>query len=252
MSNEIVFGIHAVSTLLRIQPERLVSLSIGSRDDQRVAEIIALAASASVDVVTVPRQQLDALVEDDRHQGVVANVIPAQIRNDAFLKDLVAAEDARLFLLILDEVQDPHNLGACLRSADGAGVHAVVIPRRRSVGLTAAARKVACGAAETVPLVQVANLSRSLKWLAGQGVRLIGLAEEAETSVYDQDLTGPLGVVLGGEKDGLRRLTREYCEALASLPMHGMIDSLNVSVAAGICLYEARRQRRRSESPPDA
>jgi len=153
------------------------------------------------------------------------------------------------FLLILDQVQDPHNLGACLRTADGAGVNAVIAPKDRSVGLTPAARTVACGAAEHVPYIQVTNLARFMDALKEEGIWLVGTASEAEQSLYDADLTGPLGIVMGSEGSGLRRLTRERCDFVVSFPLSGSVESLNVSVAAGICLYEAVRQRR---EPPNS
>lgn len=244
MSGHLVFGIHPIETLLRTEPGRVLSLRLGDRQDRRIASILALASDAGVTVISTTKDELDTEAGGGRHQGIIATVEPAQVRNEAFLKDLVAATGRETFLLVLDEVQDPHNLGACLRSADGAGAQAVIIPKRRSAGLTAATRKVASGAAETVPLIRVNNLARSMKWLANQGVTLIGLAGDSETPLFDQELTGPLALVLGGEEQGLRRLTREHCDALVSLPMQGAIESLNVSVATGICLYEARRQRR--------
>ena len=148
------------------------------------------------------------------------------------------------FLLLLDQVQDPHNLGACLRTADGAGVHAVIAPKDRSVGLTSAVRTVACGAAEHVPYVQVTNLARFMDQLKELGIWLVGTASEAESSLYEADLTGPLGLVMGSEGSGLRRLTRERCDFVVSFPLFGSVESLNVSVATGICLFEAVRQRR--------
>ncbi|MCW8882915.1 MAG: 23S rRNA (guanosine(2251)-2'-O)-methyltransferase RlmB, partial [Sedimenticola sp.] len=160
------------------------------------------------------------------------------------LESLLTKLDVPPFLLILDGVQDPHNLGACLRSADATGVHAVIAPKDRSVGLTPTACKVASGAAESIPFYQVTNLARTLKWLQSElGVWLVGTAGEAESSLYAADLKGPLGIVMGGEEKGMRRLTRESCDLLVNLPMVGVVESLNVSVAAGICLFEAVRQR---------
>jgi len=163
---------------------------------------------------------------------------------EADLYDLLDGLEVPPLLLILDSVQDPHNLGACLRTADGAGVHAVVVPRDRSVGLTSAARTVACGGAETVPFIQVTNLARVMEHFKESGVWLVGTDDEAEQSIYDIDLKGPLALVMGSEGKGLRRLTAEKCDFLAYIPMAGSVESLNVSVATGVCLYEAVRQRK--------
>ncbi|MCZ6560126.1 MAG: 23S rRNA (guanosine(2251)-2'-O)-methyltransferase RlmB [Gammaproteobacteria bacterium] len=243
MSKNFVYGFHAIETLLRTRADNIEKLLACERKDHRASEIRRQAESLGVTVERASQAQLDQISGRAKHQGLLAWVSPQTVQNEAFLKDLVLAEGSKIFLLVLDEIQDPHNLGACLRSADGAGVSAVVTPRRRSAGLSPATRKVASGAAETIPLVQVTNLARMLRWLAEQGVQIVGLAGETERSLYDAVLTGPLALVLGGEGKGLRRLTRDHCQTLAALPMHGAIDSLNVSVAAGICLYEALRQR---------
>ncbi len=217
------------------------------RRDKRIQEILALARSAGIGVQRVPKQALDELLPDTNHQGIVIRTRAPASLGGKDLARLMERLDAPPFLLILDGVQDPHNLGACLRSAEGAGVHAVIAPRDRSAGLTPTACKVASGAAERVPFFQVTNLARTLKWLRQeQGVWLVGAAGEAETSLFDRDLTGPLGIVMGGEEKGLRRLTREACDYLVKLPMRGNVESLNVSVATGVCLYEAVRQRCRS------
>ena len=169
--------------------------------------------------------------------------VDPSVRDEAFLFELLRGSRSPAFLLILDNVQDPHNLGACLRTADGAGVQAVVIPKDRSVHLTPAVRTVACGAAEHVPLIEVTNLARLLDQLKEAGVWLVGTADKAPKSIYEIDLTGPLALVMGSEGKGLRRLTAEKCDFLASIPMQGSVSSLNVSVATGVCLYEAVRQR---------
>jgi len=174
----------------------------------------------------------------------------AVVYTEAGLFELLERLDQPPFLLILDSVQDPHNLGACLRSADAAGVHAVIVPKDRAVGLTSAVRTVACGAAEHIPLVQVTNLARTLKALQKAGVWLVGTADQAEQSLYDVDLTGPLGLVMGGEGKGMRRLTAETCDFRVRIPMFGSVESLNVSVAAGVCLFEAVRQRSQSGHKP--
>ncbi len=243
MSKNFVYGFHAIETLLKEQAQSLEKLLVCGRENRRTGEVVRQSEALGIPVERARQAELDRLSDNANHQGLLAWVRPQAVRNEAFLKDLVLAEGSRIFLLVLDEIQDPHNLGACLRSADGAGVSAVLTPRRRCAGLTPAVRKVASGAAETVPLVQVGNLARMLRWLAEQDVRIIGLSGDGGQSLYDTALTGPLALVLGGEGKGLRRLTRDHCEALATLPMRGAIDSLNVSVAAGICLYEALRQR---------
>jgi 23S rRNA (guanosine2251-2'-O)-methyltransferase len=240
-----VFGIHAVSALLEQSPERVAALWVlKSRRDDRLERVVAAARRAGVRTHEADRAVLDGLAEGGRHQGVVAEYVgDAPPLGEPDLEALLDRVEGPPLLLVLDGVQDPHNLGACLRTADAAGVHAVVVPRDRAVGLTPAARKVASGAAESVPLVQVTNLARSLRTLEERGVRVVGSADDAGVSVFDADLTGPLALVLGAEGGGLRRLTREACAGLVRIPMAGRVESLNVSVAAGVLLYEAVRQR---------
>lgn len=238
-----VFGLHAVRSALK-QPGRLVELLVDSgRQDRRIGELLALADEAGIKPRQVAADELDRLAEGARHQGVLARLHPQQVQDEPYLKALLRRLEEPPFLLILDEVQDPHNLGACLRTAEGAGVHAVITPRDRAVGLTPTVRKVASGAAETLPLIQVSNLARTLKWLRQEGVWLIGTADQADRLLYESDLQGALAIVMGGEGKGLRRLTREYCDLLVRLPMAGTVESLNVSVATGVALYEAVRQR---------
>ncbi|MFL6619777.1 MAG: 23S rRNA (guanosine(2251)-2'-O)-methyltransferase RlmB [Povalibacter sp.] len=245
MSEEtIVFGLHAVRTLLQHHPER-VSLVITQkgRDDERLGEIARLAQSANVKISSRDVQELDRLAGGERHQGVCAQMRSAGVLGEGALDELLE-KTAVPFLLVLDGVQDPHNLGACLRTADAAGVTAVIVPRDRAAGLSPVVRKVASGAAETVPLIQVVNLARTLRWLKERQIWLIGTDDEASKSLYETSLTGPLALVLGAEGQGLRRLTKENCDALISIPMRGMVESLNVSVATGVVLYEALRQRK--------
>jgi len=209
-----------------------------------LAEIAELARAAGARIRQVERDELERAAQGVNHQGVLARVrIPAP-RSEQELSAIIERAEGPPLLLILDEVQDPHNLGACLRSADAAGVQAVVAPKDKAVGLTPAVCKVASGAAETVPYVQVTNLARAMDGLKERGLWMIGAAGEAETELFEADLRGPLGLVMGSEGKGLRRLTRERCDRLVRLPMLGSVESLNVSVAAGICLYEALRQRR--------
>ncbi|MGD8378875.1 MAG: 23S rRNA (guanosine(2251)-2'-O)-methyltransferase RlmB [Gammaproteobacteria bacterium] len=243
MKGEWVFGVHAVTALLESGGEVEQLWFLEGRRDRRLQVLAELAAGAGIAIRRVTRLELDQIAGGGRHQGVAARAVAGQARDEDWLEAFLAQPPGTPFLLILDSVQDPHNLGACLRSANAAGIQAVIVPRDRAAGLSPTVRKVACGAAEATPLVTVTNLARTLRRLREAGVWLVGLAGEADQSLYDIDLSGPLGLVLGAEGEGMRRLTREHCDFLASLPMCGSVASLNVSVAAGICLYEALRQR---------
>ena len=238
-----VFGIHAVTTLLNRDPERVKRLFIvQGRVDPKVEKILALAAQAGVHVETISKHRLDERV-DGVHQGVLAEAKPLPILGDKELFKLMDEVDQTPLLLVLDGVTDPHNLGACLRTADAAGVAAVIAPRDKSAPLNATAIKVACGAADAVPYFQVTNLSRTLNQLQERGVWIVGTAGEAKGSIYQTDLTGPLALVMGAEGKGMRRLTREQCDLLIKIPMAGEVSSLNVSVATGVTLFEIVRQR---------
>jgi len=240
----LIHGLHAVQAALQRNPAAVTGIWVdNSRRDARIQEILTLAQQTKVSVHSATRQQLDAMAAGAPHQGVVAQCAPARVHTEDDLDTLLTTLSVPPFLLVLDGVQDPHNLGACLRSADAAGVHAVIAPRDKSVSLTPTVRKVASGAAESVPFIQVTNLARTLRMLRDAGVWLIGADGTADTNLYDADLNGPLALVMGGEGKGLRRLTREHCDVLIRIPMHGSVESLNVSVATGICLYEAVRQR---------
>lgn len=240
---EQVYGIHAVEALLTHHPKRIKQLLLASgRQDASITALRDKAQAARVEVRQVERKELDELA-DGVHQGVLARVSPSQIWGENMLDELLQRASEPLLLLVLDGVTDPHNLGACLRTADAAGVHAVIIPKDKSATLNATVRKVACGAAEVVPLVAVTNLARTLQKLQKAGVWIAGTAGEAEASIYQQDLSGPLALVMGAEGKGMRRLTRENCDYLVKLPMLGSVSSLNVSVATGVCLFEIRRQR---------
>lgn len=214
------------------------------RNDQKLQKVAHAAQNNEIPCQLVKRAKLDELVDDENHQGVVAICTPGEIHDEAFLFQLLANLDEPAFLLILDGVTDPHNLGACMRTAEAAGVHAVIAPKDNSAGLNPVARKVACGAAEVLPYVPVTNLARTLKKLQETGVWLYGAAGDAEASVYQTDLKGAVGILMGAEGDGLRRLTQETCDHLMNIPMAGSVSSLNVSVATGVCLFEAVRQRR--------
>ncbi len=240
-----VYGVHGVRIAIRSRADAIFEVWLEDRSrNRRLSELAALAQEARVAVRPVARAELDRVSEGARHQGALAWVREAGPRAERELDALLDSIVDAPFLLILDAVQDPHNLGACLRTADAAGVDAVLAPRDKAVGLTPVVVKVASGAAAAVPYFQVTNLARTLKSLQERGVWLIGTAGEASQVLFEADLTGPLGLVMGGEGKGLRRLTREHCDSLVRLPMCGQVESLNVSVATGICLYEALRQRR--------
>jgi len=239
-----VCGLHAVLAALKQHPDRLDTIWIGAeRADRRIGAVVEAARSAGVRFQKVPRVKLDRIAEGERHQGVVARLRAATIRTERDLETFLPTLPPQPLLLVLDGVQDPHNLGACLRSADAAGAQAVIVPRERSAPLTAAARRAASGAAETVPVFEVSNLARSLRTLKDAGIWIIGASQDAPAPLSEADLTGASAFVVGGEGEGLRRLTREHCDLVVHIPMTGTVGSLNVSVAAGICLYEAVRQR---------
>lgn len=241
---EYVYGLHAVQAMLERAPKRVRQLKVQrGRLDARMQALLELAESEALDIERVMPDELDRLADGGVHQGVVAAVTPSQLWSEEMLGHLLDKKEGVPLLLVLDGVTDPHNLGACLRSADAAGAQAVIIPRDRSASLSPTVRKVACGAAETVPLVAVTNLSRTLKQLQQRGLWVVGTAGEAEQLLYDIDLKVPSVIVMGAEGTGMRRLTREHCDYLAKLPMAGTVSSLNVSVTAGICLFEAVRQR---------
>lgn len=243
--NEYIYGFHAIQAALESAPSTVRQLYVQQgRDDKRLKALLSLAERCGVSVVSLSRHDLDQrLGAQEAHQGVVALFHSGGVPTEATLKDLILTLERPVFLLVLDGVQDPHNLGACLRSANAFGVDAVIGPKRRAAALTASARKVACGAAELTPYVAVTNLSRTLAWLKKQGVWLVGLSGEADKPLCDIDLTGSIALVMGAEGEGLRRLTREHCDYTAKIPMCGDVASLNVSAATAISLYEAKRQR---------
>jgi 23S rRNA (guanosine2251-2'-O)-methyltransferase len=242
-SLEKIYGVHAVEALLRHHPKRVKQIWLAEgRSDPRVQVLIDLAAQNRVSVGQAERREMDAWVEGV-HQGVVADVSPSQVWGEAMLDELLDRTEGAPLILVLDGVTDPHNLGACLRTADAAGALAVIVPKDKSATLTPTVRKVACGAAEVIPLVAVTNLARTLEKLQQRGLWVVGTAGEAEQELYQQDLTGPTILIMGAEGKGMRRLTREHCDYLVRLPMAGSVSSLNVSVATGVCLFEAMRQR---------
>ncbi len=241
----IIAGINSVRTALKHGSDGVTEVWIeAKRRDKKIREIVALAKECGVMLHQVDRSEIDNMVPGVNHQGAAAKVAVPAALSEKDLESLLSSIDTQPLLLVLDGVQDPHNLGACLRSADAAGVTAVIAPKDRSVGMTPTVCKVASGAAEAVPFIQVTNLVRTIRWLQDEcRVWVVGMAGEAETSLYAADLKGPLVLVMGAEENGMRRLTRESCDLLVKLPMAGSVESLNVSVAAGICLYEAVRQR---------
>ena len=241
-ATKVLFGFHAVIVRLKTAPESVSEIHVdATRRDARMRQFVQRVTDAGAKLVESDAARLAALAGTPRHQGVVARVSPLPLRHS--LDDVLDEVEGPPLVLVLDGVTDPHNLGACLRVADGAGAHAVVAPRDHAVGLNATVAKVASGAAETVAYLMVTNLARSLNELKDRDIRVIGTADDAELTLYEADLSGPVALVLGAEGAGMRQLTRKTCDQLVRIPMQGAVESLNVSVAAGVCLYEARRQR---------
>jgi 23S rRNA (guanosine2251-2'-O)-methyltransferase len=237
-----IYGFHAVTGRIRQNAASVREIYLDqSRSDPRARELGRLAAERGVRLVLVDGARLDGMTKHARHQGVAARVEALELARD--LDSVLAGLEEPGLLLILDGVTDPHNLGACLRVADAMGVHAVIAPKDRAAGINPTVAKVASGAAETVPFLAVTNLARTLRELQERGIWLIGADEGADRDLYSIKLEGPIGWVLGAEGEGMRRLTRESCDELARIPMLGTVESLNVSVSAGICLAETRRQR---------
>ena len=242
MKNKMIFGFHAVTSRIRHEASTVEEIYVdSSRVDGRMKDLLSAAKSAGVRIIMSDDQRLSSIVGTRRHQGVVAKAGELSLARN--LDELLDAIEGPPLLLILDGITDPHNLGACLRVADGAGAHAVIAPKDRAVGLNATAAKVASGAAESVPYITVTNLARTLRELKERDILLVGTSDEIDKTIYDVDFTGGIAIVMGSEGEGMRRLTRETCDALVSVPMFGSVESLNVSVASGVCLYEARRQR---------
>lgn len=240
-----VYGLHAVESLLKHNADSIQLLMVQQgRHDQRLEPLVQRARRLNIIIREVPKTELDEEI-GGVHQGIAAQCSNLRLeRSEGFLNELLQRLDRPAFLLVLDGVTDPHNLGACLRTAEAAGVDAVIVPKDKSALMTPTARKVACGAAEIVPFITVTNLARTLKHLQDNRVWIYGAAGEAEQSIYQTDLRGPIALVMGSEGSGMRRLTREHCDAIFSIPMAGEVSSLNVSVSAGVCLFEAVRQRR--------
>ncbi|UTZ42428.1 23S rRNA (guanosine(2251)-2'-O)-methyltransferase RlmB [Vibrio campbellii] len=243
MSNEFIYGIHAVKAVLEREPERFIEAYVlKGRQDDRLMPILNDLQVCGVSIQQMTRRTLDDKANGANHQGIIARVKAAKQLNENDIDGILAQHESPL-LLVLDGVTDPHNLGACLRNADAAGAAAIIVPKDRSAPMNATVSKVACGAAEVVPLIRVTNLARTMRTLQEQGIWFVGTAGEATHDIYQAKLTGPLAIVMGAEGDGMRRLTRETCDDLIKIPMAGSVSSLNVSVASGICLFEAVRQR---------
>ncbi|NIN34785.1 MAG: 23S rRNA (guanosine(2251)-2'-O)-methyltransferase RlmB [Gammaproteobacteria bacterium] len=243
-STEVVYGLHAVRHVLSQSAYKVIEIWVqeGKQESKNIKTL--LASAGSIPVQSVPKQTLDKLAEFGRHQGIALRQQkhPPGLRVN--LEDLlVDAYKSNPLFLVLDGVQDPHNLGACLRTADAAGVEAVILPRDRAVGVTASVRKVASGAAENLPILEVTNLARTLRQIRDAGVWVVGTSDRAEQTIYQLDLDRPLALVMGAEGMGIRENTRKQCDAIVRLPMQGTVESLNVSVATGICLFEVLRQR---------
>lgn len=247
MNNNMIYGIHAIKAVLANDPIRIIeAFVLKGRKDERLMPVLEELINCGVSIQETSRKTLDDKAKGASHQGIIARVKPVKSLNESDLDDIldqVENEASAPLFLVLDEVTDPHNLGACLRSADAAGVRAVIVPKDKSAQLNATASKVACGAAEVMPLVRVTNLARTMRHMQERGVWFVGTAGEADHALYQSKLTGSLAIVMGAEGDGMRRLTRETCDELVSIPMAGSVSSLNVSVATGICLFEAVRQR---------
>lgn len=249
MATKLLFGFHAVTVRLKTAPQSIVEVHLDAdRRDARMRAFVERARAAGVRLVDSDAGRLAGLAGTARHQGVVARVAPLPIARS--LDDVLDAAGSAPLVLVLDGVTDPHNLGACLRVADGAGAQAVIAPKDHAVGVNATVAKVASGAAETVPYLMVTNLARTLAELKERGLRIVGAADDAAATLYEAELDGPLAFVLGAEGRGMRLLTRKSCDELVRIPMAGAVESLNVSVAAGVCLYEARRQRGASNRAP--
>ncbi|WP_392558365.1 23S rRNA (guanosine(2251)-2'-O)-methyltransferase RlmB [Orbus mooreae] len=242
--SEIIYGMHAMQGILARSPERVLEVFLlKNRDDKRLNSLVHEIESLGLVIKLVDKKWLDEQTSQGVHQGIMARIKEGRSYHENDLPDLLLSKSDPL-ILILDGVTDPHNLGACIRTADAAGVDLIIVPKDKSAPLNATAKKVACGAAESVPLIRVTNLARTLRMLKEEHhIWLVGTAGEADHSLYQSNLTGKLAIIMGAEGEGMRRLTKELCDELVSIPMSGFVSSLNVSVATGICLFEVVRQK---------
>ena len=246
-SPKVLFGFHAVGVRLKMAPQSIIEIHFEpTRRDARMRQFIDRVKEAGVRLIESDSLRIAKLAGSHGHQGVAARVQTIeQVHSlDELLENLEASGTAQPLILVLDGITDPHNLGACLRVADGAGAHAVIAPKDHAAGINATVAKVASGAAETMPYFMVTNLARTLNELKERNIWIIGTSDDADKTIYEVDLKGPVALVLGAEGAGMRQLTRKTCDELVSIPMQGAVESLNVSVASGVCLYEALRQRR--------
>lgn len=242
--DDLIFGFHAIQAALELPVTRVTEVWLADeRDDSRAATLVEIARQHNLAIHKVERDVLEEMANGTRHQGAVARCKPIKELTETDLSQLLDNLSVPPFILILDGVQDPHNLGACLRTAEAAGAHAVIAPKDRASGLSPTAMKVSSGSAERLPFFQVTNLARVLRDLKEKGIWLVGTSGESEQTLFDVDLKGPLALILGSEGRGIRRLTRKHCDQVVYIPMHGSAESLNVSVAAGVCLFESARQR---------
>ena len=250
-TTRLIFGFHAITSRLRQNRNSIQEIYVDAgRDDQRVRSLVTLAQSHQIQLIVCDNARIEKMAGSRRHQGVAANIDPASFYVD--IDDVLDALIEPAKLLVLDGIQDPHNLGACLRVADAFGVHAVIAPKDRAVGLTATVHKVSSGAADTVPYIAVTNLARTLRQLKERDIWIIGTADDAGHDLNEFQISGSVAWVFGSEEKGMRRLTRETCDQLVRIPMQGSIESLNVSVSAGICLFETFRQYARKTNPADS
>ncbi len=241
-STRLIFGFHAVTSRLRQNAESILEIYVDAgRNDQRIRSLIALAESCRIHLIMCDHDRLEKMAGNRRHQGVAANINPASSYVD--INDVLDTLTEPAKLLVLDGIQDPHNLGACLRVADAFGINAVIAPKDRAVGLTATVHKVSSGAADTVPYIAVTNLARTLRQLQERDIWIIGTADDAEYDLNDFKISGSTAWVFGSEEKGMRRLTRQHCDQLVRIPMQGSVESFNVSVSVGICLFESFRQQ---------
>ena len=239
-----LFGIHAVEAALDYSPQKIKRVWVDNqRQDKRLVLLLEKLTQQSVSIEKSPRKKLDRFSDNHNHQGIVAEVQLPEVQYEAQLKDCINSLSETPFFLVLDHIQDPHNLGACLRSADAAGVTGIIVTKDNASGITPTVCKVASGAAETIPVYQVTNLARTLRWMKAQNIWIIGSTGDAEHSLFKTDLNLPLALIMGSEGSGMRRLTQQQCDFLVKIPMFGQVESLNVSASAAIMIYEVLRQR---------